>query len=268
MAVTGGGAGYLNGRFYLVGGQKFSGRYNPHGPDHGPGFAQEYTNEIRSFALEDGAGGTPVISNYRAQRDEEHLHRRDYNLVPQVFPDGKPGFTMFAGVFQYKADIPWLYPVDIREDGYQPVPAFEQQYSHYHSAHLPVYSRQSREMHTLFFGGIAQYYRHNNETKEDKEVPFVKTISQVTRAANGTLTEWALPVELPDLSGASAWLALHENMPRLPGDLLDWDALPPGEHLVGYIVGGIRSSAPNIFWPNTGKQSSASATVMAVYLRK
>ena len=41
MAVTGGNLEILNDRFYLVGGQRFDGAYNPMGPNHGPGFLQE-----------------------------------------------------------------------------------------------------------------------------------------------------------------------------------------------------------------------------------
>ena len=50
--LTGGQMEYLNDTFYLVGGQKFIGRYNPMGPSHGLGFIQEYTNDIRKFCLE------------------------------------------------------------------------------------------------------------------------------------------------------------------------------------------------------------------------
>ncbi len=49
MAVAGGRLAKLNNVFYLIGGQRFDGRYNPHGPDHGPGFSQQYTNQIRKF---------------------------------------------------------------------------------------------------------------------------------------------------------------------------------------------------------------------------
>lgn len=267
FAVTGGGAAYMNGKFYLAGGQKFTGRYNPHGPDHGPGFTQEYTNEVRIFSLQESKD-TIIITYYNALHNAEELHRRDYNLVPQVLPDGSLGFTMFSGVFQYKADIPWLHPVDITENSIVPQPLFQQRYSHYHSAHLPLYSQKQMAMHTLFFGGIAQFYRSGNETREDKEVPFVNTISQVSRLAGGAWLEQALPVQMPGLMGASAWFAVNEQLPLLHGSIIQWDALPSGEHLAGYVVGGIHSSAPNIFWPNTGKQSTASPAVIAVYMRK
>ena len=46
LAVTGGQLGLLNDIFYLCGGQYFEGRYNPMGPNNGPGFIQNYTEEI------------------------------------------------------------------------------------------------------------------------------------------------------------------------------------------------------------------------------
>ena len=49
--VTGGRLEKINNTFYLVGGQKFLGRYNPMGPNHGPGFVQTYTDQIRKFNL-------------------------------------------------------------------------------------------------------------------------------------------------------------------------------------------------------------------------
>lgn len=267
MAVTGGGLGLLQDEMFLVGGQRFTGRYNPHGPNHGPGFVQQYTNAIRRFRVHNN-GSSLIITNYSESKDTAELHRRDYNLVPQYFGPGQPGFTAFAGVFQYTKDVPWLHPVEITPGGYKPQPQFQQKFNHYHSAHLPLYSKKDTAMHTLFFGGIAQFYLQNGKVLEDAEVPFVNTISRVTRLPNGRYHEEALPVQLPALLGAGAWMARNENLPVLWHDIIDWDALPRGKHLLGYIVGGIRSSAPNIFWPNTGKQSSASATVLAVYVTR
>jgi hypothetical protein len=267
MAVTGGGAGVLNNRFFIIGGQKFTGRYNPHGPDHGPGFVQEYTNEIRSFELELKETSIRVL-NYKAVKDETELHRRDYNLVPQIFPSGKQGFTVFSGVFQYKENLPWLHPVDVFETGYQPNNQFQQRFNHYHSAHLAVYSKKQNQMSTIFFGGIAQFYREKGITKEDTEVPFVNTISQVSRSANGAMQELVLDATMPGLLGSSAWFFFNEQLPHFDNEILNWDALAQGEQLAGYIIGGIHSSAPNIFWPNTGDQSIASASIIAVYIRK
>ena len=156
LAVTGGQLGLLNDVFYLAGGQFFKGRYNPMGPNHGPGFFQEYTDEIRKFQIKDD-GKTLSVAKYSSHKDTKNLHRRDYNMVPQIFPNRKEGFTMFSGVFQHDKDIPWLNTVDVTETSYKVRPNFNQFLSQYHSAKVPLYDKVNNTMHTLFFGGMSQY---------------------------------------------------------------------------------------------------------------
>jgi hypothetical protein len=122
MAVCGGQLAELDGAYYLVGGHRFDGAYNPTGPDHGPGFEQRYTDEVRRFSLAVDRKGNPLIVDYTAWRDSLELHRRDFNLVPQRFPDGKTALTAFSGVFRYGRNLPWSNLVDIRPEGYAPVP--------------------------------------------------------------------------------------------------------------------------------------------------
>ncbi|MBK8627653.1 MAG: hypothetical protein IPN86_19445 [Saprospiraceae bacterium] len=139
MAVTGGYLHKIDDTFYLVGGQKFIGRYNPMGPNNGPGFVQEYTNAIRKFTLEDD-GTTLKIIHQAEIYDKAQLHRRDYNVAPQIMPDGREGLTAFSGVFQENVDLPFLTCVNIDGDGYAVQPGFNQYYNHYHCAHIPLYS--------------------------------------------------------------------------------------------------------------------------------
>jgi hypothetical protein len=267
MAVTGGYLGELDGTFYLAGGQRFTGRYNPMGPDHGPGFTQAYTNEIRRFGISDD-GVTLAITDYVAWRDEDALHRRDYNMAPQIFADGRHGFTMFAGVFQHDVDVPWLTAVDVDAAGYHVVPAFEQLLSQYHSARAPLYDAQRGEMHTIFFGGLAQYAVAADGTLvEDTAVPFVTTISLVTRGADDHLREYKIG-DMPALLGTSAEFVPN---PALAGPVSGIVALPasplPAAGVdIGYVVGGIESSAPNVFFSDAADASAASARLFRVTL--
>ncbi len=267
LAVTGGQAGYLNGFFYIMGGQKFTGRYNPMG---GPTFTQEYTNAIRKFRIV-WNGNTPTLADYTEFVDPQELHRRDYNAAPQVFPDGSIGFTMFTGVFQYDADLPWLNTVDVFEDGYQPR-SKNIYLSHYHSAKVPIWDSAGNLMHTIFFGGIAQYTMdQNGNLIEDPQVPFVRTISKVTRDAQWNLYESKLDIEMPGFLGAGAeFIPAHsaEHYYMKP-EILVLDRLTPGQRtLIGYIYGGIESTAPNIFFINDGTQSWASNRLFAVYITR
>ncbi len=270
MAVTGGYLHFLDGKFYQVGGQYFEGRYNPQGPNNGPGFIQQYTEAIQQFRIEDN-GSTLIIADYSEQVDAAHLHRRDYNLVPQVFPDGTEGFTAFSGVFQHDVDLPWLNTVDITPDGYVVNNSFNQLLNQYHSAHLPVYDGMGNQMHTIFFGGIGRYYldQQSGTLIDDPAVPFVKTISLVTRDADGSMTETALPIEMPAYLGSGAEFVPLKTVNYLNGEILTLDDLPVGEQvLVGYVFGGIESSARNIFFVNDGTQSDASNRLFKVFVEK
>ena len=267
FAVTGGYLEKIYDTYQLVGGQKFTGRYNPMGPDHGPGFIQEYTNEIRRFNLNDD-GTTLLIDILPSLRDTNQLHRRDFNVLPQILPNGQHGLTAFSGVFQKIADVPYLNSVNIDSAGYEVNNQFQQHYNHYHCASLPLYSDDAGEMHTVFFGGIAQYYEEDGLLIQDDEVPFVKTIARVTRMSDGSMAEYRMPIEMPDYLGASAEFIPIESLPYFPNGVLKLDELPSDRTLIGYIYGGIQSSAKNIFWQNDGSQSIASPTIYKVFLSK
>jgi hypothetical protein len=199
--------------------------------------------------------------------DAEQLHRRDYNLFPQIFPDGTEGYTAFSGVFRYDADLPFLNSVDIDADGYSVNYDFLQYYNHYHCAGIPLFSEEANEMHTLFFGGIAQFFLENGERVRDDAVPFVKTIARVSRASTGDMEEHVLPQELPAYLGAGAEFISAPGLPTYDNGVIRLDELPVADSLlIGYIYGGIQSEAANIFFVNDGTQSLATSGVFAVYL--
>lgn len=267
FAVTGGHLSKINDTYYLVGGQRFMGRYNPMGPAHGPGFVQEYTDQIRKFSIADD-GTTLSIVHLPAITDTEQLHRRDYNVAPQIMPDGQEGITAFSGVFQKTVDLPYLNCVNIDSGGYVVNDSFSQYYNHYHCAFLPLYSAEANEMHTVFFGGIAQFYDSLGTLVQDNNVPFVKTIARVTRNSEGVMAEYKLPVEMPALLGASSEFIPLENLPVYANGVMQLDAFPTDTTLAGYIYGGIASTAANIFWINTGTESVASSQIFKVYVIK
>jgi hypothetical protein len=267
IRVTGGVLTELYGKLYLAGGQKFMGRYNPMGPAHGPGFEQVYTDAVRRFNIVD-SGTALSISGFSEWVSAQHLHRRDYNAVPQIFPDGREGFTMFTGVFQPDIDLPWLNTVDVDSTGYSPNNEFSQLLNQYHTAHLPVFDDSANAMHTVFFGGIGRYYvdAATGLLKDDPNVPFVRTISRVTRFSDGSMDEVKIG-DMPDLMGSGA-----EFIPVFGTNLFDDNGILRFQQLstdsthIGYITGGIRSTAPNIFFINTGAESIASAKLYKVFM--
>ncbi|MBK7035802.1 MAG: T9SS type A sorting domain-containing protein [Bacteroidetes bacterium] len=262
--VTGGGLDKINNTYYLVGGQKFLGRYNPMGPDHGPGFIQEYTNQIRKFQISDD-GNTITIDHLPSITDAINLHRRDYNETAQIFPDGAEGLTAFSGVFQTSVNFPYLNCVNIDSTGYNVNNDFSQYFNHYHCANVPLYSATHNEMHTVFFGGIAQYYENLGIIIQDDNVPFVKTIARVTRDSEGNMVEYKLPIEMPSFLGAGSEFIPVQSILKYNNGVIKMDEIIGDTVLLGYIYGGISSSAENIFFVNDGTQSIANSQIFKVY---
>lgn len=263
--VTGGGLDRIDDVYFLVGGHEFMGRYNPMGPDHGPGFIQNYSNEIRKFRLT--IGDELQLDILPTIHDEMHLHRRDYNLAP-VVADGKIELMAYSGVFQNNVDLPWLYPIQIGADSYKPIESFTQYFNHYHCAQLPIYNEDEEEMNTLFFGGIAQFYMDGDVLVQDNDVPFVNTIADLSMTKDGNLTEIVLDTKMPGYLGAgSEFIFANEDIAYSQG-ILSSQFIEDEFTVVGYIYGGIRSTLDNIFWINTGAESAASNTIYEVSIKK
>ncbi|MBK8657914.1 MAG: hypothetical protein IPN22_03315 [Bacteroidetes bacterium] len=263
LAVTGGHLGKLDSTYLLAVGNRFDGRYNPMG---NPTYTQTYTNAIRKFEIEDD-GVTLSISHLDSMVDALQLHRRDYNMVPQIFNNSTEGYTIFSGVFQTTADLPFLNSVDFTANSYTPNNGFNQYLNHYHCPNFGAYDSLNQQMHSFFFGGISQYYVDNNGLQvQDNNVPFVKTIARITRTANGNMTESKLNIEMPALLGSGAELILTDELPLHKNEVVKMNELSSDTTLIGYIYGGIASTAPNIFTSNTGTQSSASANLYKVYM--
>lgn len=264
LAVNGGHLAKLGTTFYLIGGHRFDGRYNPMNM---PTFTQTYANGIRKFNI-DNSGTQLSISNYQTITDAVHLHRRDYNLLPQIFPDGSQGFTISSGVFQINVDLPFLYPVDIKESGYFPQTTFNQYLSNYHSAVSCLYDATENRMHNLFFGGISQYYYNGTTLVQDNNVPFVNTISRTTRFADGSLQEYQLPETMPALKGASAEFIPNESLPHFDNEVIKLSDITATEFVIGHIVGGLTSPTINPFTVNQTTTTSANETIYEVKLIK
>ena len=175
---------------------------------------------------------------------------------------------MFSGVFQPQNDLPYLHPINVTGSDFKVDSTFKQYYNHYHCAAVPLYSSKSNEMHTLFFGGIAQYFDSSGFLVKDDNVPFVKTIARLTRNSNGKMAEYKLPIEMPSLLGAGSEFIPIPSLPTYTNGVIKLDEFSNDTLTIGYIFGGISSSAANIFWINNGTQSSASSQLFKVRLIK
>ena len=261
FAITGGRAGFFGDTIITVGGHRFDGRYNPMG---GSSFTQAYTNAVRRFIITGGR----QLSFLNESVDPLHLHRRDFNVVPQMFPDGTHGYTAFSGVFRVGVDLPFRGAVSVTRDTHAVVPDFEQYLAHYHCGTVPVFDTRDSSMHTFFLGGIAQYRANGAGALERNDsVPFVNTISRVSRTRNGIMREFRQNETLPGLLGSGAEVVLREQPSLTRNEILTVGASDLANNaVIGWMIGGIRSNAPNIFWVNDGTQSEASAFIAELRL--
>lgn len=242
FAVCGGNMAFMGDTCSIVFGHKFVGHYSR---NENGFFEQSYTNEVRRFSIKEGEGFD--VNILPALKDTNHFHRRDYNLVAQVDPKGNLHYTAFSGVFRYDANLPYYHPVEVYRDGKTDAThTFEQKFSHYHSAVLPVYDPSRKAMHNYFFGGMAEYYLDSatGNTVHDTLVPFVKTISRVTKDEKG-YSESVLDTRMPLYVGTNMWFLPAEGVGYYQGKVLNGSYIE-GKTLVGYLVGGITSPFNNI----------------------
>ena len=108
-----------------------------------------------------------------------------------------------------------------------------------------------------------------NDLIIDKKIPFVNTISKVTRYDNDSLAEFKLPLEMPALLGTGAEFFLNDSVAHYDDDIIKLNSFILEEKvLVGWIYGGIESNEANIFIQNDGSMSKASSDLWKVYLTK
>ncbi|TND07895.1 MAG: hypothetical protein FD123_2885 [Bacteroidetes bacterium] len=258
LRVCGGEMYMLNGRYHLLFGHDFRGRYSD--PPI-PTFTQVYTRQIRSFDIVDD-GVNLSVANYFTMTDTNNFHRRDLNVGPILLPGAVPALEAYSGVFQKGIDLPWPSPIVF--DGTATVmdSSFTQQFSNYTCPLLPVFDSVHESMYTVFFGGMS-WYDYNPQSGlpvYDSLVPFVSDISCVIRDAAGNHAEGVLPEQMPGLKGSNAKFVWNDSAAHFSNDVLDIRSLS-GRTLAGYIVGGIRSDAPNR--PNI---TFAHDTVYRVYI--
>lgn len=264
FALCGGQLQVVNGVYFLVGGHRFDGRYHPM---NSKAYDQTYSSAVRKFTVEMLDAGYKV-THHGEVYDETYLRRRDFNVLPQILPNGDEGLIAFSGVFQKTVDLPYLSAVVIDADSITVDKTFAQYYNHYHCASIALYDSLANTMHNLFFGGIAQYYDSSGYLVQDNDVPFVKTVARVSRGSNGWMQEFKLPVEMPSYLGAASEFIIDPSLPITKNEVVKLNDLENDSTLLGYIYGGIHSSAANIFWINTGVESSASQMIYPVYLIK
>ena len=103
---------------------------------------------------------------------------------------------------------------------------------------------------------------------QDDNVPFVKTISRVSRDGNGNLQENVFSTEMPALIGASSEFIPNHAIPHYKSEIVKLSNVVADSVLVGHIYGGIYSPQINPFTSNQTSVTNAHSTIYEVWLVK
>jgi len=104
--------------------------------------------------------------------------------------------------------------------------------------------------------------------RQDDNVPFVTTISRVTRTADGTFSEHVLPISMPDFAGTSAEFIPNTDLPRSETGVFLMDLPMSAPVVIGHIVGGIISPVANPFSFNQTQQTSADSRIFRIWIEQ
>lgn len=251
LQVTGGELRMINNDFYLVGGHIFNGEYR-----FPPVAFQKYTEEIKIFNINDD-GTNLSISNYRAIKDSNNLHRRDLNVVPIILnQSGEEGLAIYGGVFN-PDDLPWVNPVFISNSGHETNFNFEQRFSQYSCPSLGIYDSVTNRMSTVLFGGLSLYRWDSNLQQAVIDscnfgsglspcIPYITDITSITRFSDGSVKDSILNITFPDglLIGTNASFFYNSNLPVYNNGVIKNNNLID-RTLIGYIYGGLEATENN-----------------------
>jgi hypothetical protein len=277
--VTGGVMTQISNNYtLLIFGQNFVGNYTP--TESG-----QYIEQVRRFSiLDDGKYLGVKIKTPKPDERKSYYRRRDLNVVPVIRnKDGKAtrSLVAYSGVFT-KAGGVWTVPVTISADGKpsmqdpKKTTTFKQGMNNYVCPTLGLFSKNSSDMYTVFFGGLSYGYFVNGVFTTDAEIPFINQVTTIKYDNRGNFSQYLLnsqyPVILstgsnpgnPLLFGAGAYFIPVSDLPKYNNGVLKLDRLGKDPLLVGYIVGGIESTLPNT---NTMSDSAASPYIFRVIIQ-
>jgi hypothetical protein len=266
FAVAGAQMRILDSMFYLVGGHNFSGKYDSEKHT----LNQKYTDALRIFKISEKNDSLhyelvkEMISDY-------NFHRRDYNLNPILSEKGEIKLMGFSGVFQYNANRAFLNTVLIHNQNYEEVFDFDHKFASYNCARVGLYDAMNNEMHQVFFGGMAEFYRDSaNTITRDGYVPFVKSVSSVIRKKDGTLEEYLYPEELPGYFGTNSEFVINPQLKLVYQDIIDFNSLPSDTTYLGTIFGGIYNPGPlrNPWQADSAHLTKSNPYILKVYFIK
>jgi len=244
-----------------------------------------YNQQVRRFHIKDSGKKLSVYVHKALPKiPNANFQRRDLNIVPiihHVFDIPIPAFAALGGVFTPSGGV-WTVPVLIDLDGKakmedpEEAETFKQAMNQYACPSLKVYSKHRKNMYISLFGGISYGFFENNVFQTDPELPFINQISTVSLDKNGEFKQYLMKNQFPTilssgvnpgnpfLFGAGAQFIPADDLPSYGNGVLKLDQLGHKSKVIGYIVGGIRSTLPIT---STPADSSASPYIFRVILK-
>lgn len=252
----------------LIMGHEFDGFYAV--PGQQPPEFQEYTEQVRRFIIHDNGvslsftplGSLPSIPdpNYR---------RRDLNVVPVVKivkEKLKNSFVVLSGVFTLTTGV-WTVPVEITAQGHPSMAdpnlpsTFKQGMNSYDCATFGMFSEKTNNMYVILLGGMSfgffEKTKNGFKFATDEKIPFISQTTAIRIDKDGHYKQFFLlsgsfPRILsktinagnPLLFGSEAEVILLKNVPKYSNDVLKLDSIHEPT-LIGFVVGGIKSTLPN-----------------------
>jgi hypothetical protein len=273
----------------------------------------DYTYQVRPFQIIDTKKGL-FVTPY-TQNDPIPLYRRrDLNIVPAMRKARnklEPYLIAFGGVFTPGDDFgAWTIPIEIEADGSSKSldpsnpNTFAQGMNNYECPTLGLFSEETGDMYTLFFGGISFLYSINGGLYspggsfcEDGGLGFTNDVTTIRVNSAGQYEQYFMNARYPDiptdfgtcpdattipatcmsvtvekspvlLFGASAFFLPLPNLPFYPNAVIALDKLSSSPTLLGYIVGGIVSSAAETCSETGGEDTHVSQYIFSVKISK
>ncbi len=285
-----------DGYFYLFMGHSFQGDYTAfegQGEHDAGNVSQSYLNEIRKLKFEVDVSGKLKVRLAQSYRDDTEFRRRDLNVTEILSPAGV-GLAAYGGVFTPDTQLSYSKPIYLLDSsGPQVDRKFDQKMNAYACPRLLLYDKSAQTMYTTFFGGISRFswdpatrdFRENPRVGSKTEQVYldgmqwsdqISTIRKVMAPGREETGEIVQSRLLPGFLGAGAAFIPAPGIRRAhpDTDILDFDALPGGKTLVGYVFGGIQAFPYSFPYLKTAKPYNAGAVptrpseqILKVYLQ-
>lgn len=294
--------------FVLAFGQQFDGEYTTGGGVANQLYSDgvrvfQFTYPAGSFKPSAVKFLTGVPNPPGSQMDPENqYHRRDFTMNPSLDASGNRRLVAYGGVFKGGRIEGFLNPVFIGSGSntvaLTPNTNTSQLLSQYDTASVQLFDKGSGTVYTTFFGGISQYYwdsasnglkrdplNLNKDAKNPKDgLPFINSVSTLkTPTANDTGTQYLHTGQaFPPASAAPACSSVPANYGGTETKFVVASGIPTATQgviqlsginttsIVGYMVGGIASTAPypagatcasNMFYQVTLNPTQPTSTV-------